>query len=501
MSGRRGLKIEQFTAVELAEQIRSGAVGAREVAESALARIEAQDGKVGAFLSVDRAGALAAAESVDQQRRSGAQLGALAGVPVAVKDNICIRGQAATCGSRMLQDYRPPYDAHVVDRLRAAGAVIVGKTNLDEFAMGSSTENSALRVTRNPRDLARVPGGSSGGSAAAVAAGFCPLSLGSDTGGSIRQPAAYCGILGMKPTYGVVSRYGLVAFGSSLDQIGPFARDAADAALLLSVIAGPDGRDSTCLPQLPQNLLDLPAQVAAATPDSLRGLRIGLPKEYFAGEGLDAGVRQKVMAAVDAMRAAGAVVKDVELPLSKYAIPVYYIIATAEASSNLSRYDGAHFGHATKNAGDIFELFSRSREEGFGEEVKRRIMLGTYVLSAGYYDAYYLKALKVRTRIAADFARAFEEVDVIAGPTSPDTAFIAGEKSGDPLAMYLSDIYTISVNLAGLPGVSLPCGCDGAGLPVGLQLIAPRLRDDLLLRTAAAYERLAGIRTEAAALA
>lgn len=495
------MKIEEMTAGDIAAQVRAGRITARAVAESAFARIEAFDEKVGAFLSLDKAGALAAAEGVDRRREAGESLGVLAGVPVAVKDNICIQGQPATCASKMLAEYRPPYDAHVIDQLRAAGAVIIGKTNLDEFAMGSSTENSALKVTRNPHDLARVPGGSSGGSAAAVAAGFCPLAIGSDTGGSIRQPASYCGILGLKPTYGTVSRYGLVAFGSSLDQIGPFARTASDAALLLSVIAGPDGRDSTCLATLPESLQDLPRRVAAAAPENLRGLRIGLPKEYFAGEGLSAEVRESVRAAVEAMRTAGAVVKEIGLPLSKYAIPVYYIIATAEASSNLSRYDGAHYGHAAKDAGDIFELFSRSREEGFGEEVKRRIMLGTYVLSAGYYDAYYLKALKVRTRIAADFARAFEEVDLIAGPTSPDTAFKAGEKSGDPLAMYLSDIYTISVNLAGLPGVSLPCGRDAAGLPVGLQLIAPRLRDDLLLQTAAAFEKLSGCHAGAAALA
>lgn len=479
-----------MTATDLAAAIRGRKLSAREAVTQALGRIEGQDGQIGAFLTVDREGALAAADALD---RGGDFSGPLAGVPVAVKDNICVAGQTCTCASKMLQHYRPPYSAHVVDKLRSAGAVVIGKTNLDEFAMGSSTENSALKKTVNPRDTNRVPGGSSGGSAAAVAAGFVSLSLGSDTGGSIRQPASYCGVVGMKPTYGVVSRYGLVAFGSSLDQIGPFAATAADAALLLEAIAGPDKRDSTCLPQMLSGLTGLGQKLAAQTvPEAAKGLRIGLPKEYFATDGLDDSVRRAVMAAVETLCSAGAQIKEVSLPLSKYAVPVYYIIATAEASSNLARFDGAHYGHSAGEAKDIVALFSQSREQGFGEEVKRRIMLGTYVLSAGYYDAYYLKALKVRRRIADDFARAFEEVDVIASPVAPTAAFRFGEKSGDPLAMYLSDIYTISANLAGIPGISVPCGQDGAGMPVGLQLMGPRASDGQLLEVARAWELLNG---------
>ena len=479
------LEIEKYTAVQLAAMVSDGSATAREVTESALARIEKYDGQIGAFLRVDREGALAAADGIDRKRAAGERLGALAGVPVAVKDNICILGQPATCASKMLRDYRPPYDAKVVDLLRAADAVIIGQTNMDEFAMGSSTENSALQKTKNPWDVSRVPGGSSGGSAAAVAAGFCPLALGSDTGGSIRQPASYCGVVGMKPTYGAISRFGLIAFGSSLDQIGPFARSAQDAALLLAVLNVHDGRDSTSQPQ-PLAGLDKLGDFAVA------GLRIGLPKEYFDTEGLDPAVRAAVLTAVDKLKDAGAQVKEIHLPMIKYAVPTYYIIATAEASSNLARFDGAHYGHRSTEARDIIEMYCHSREEGFGEEVKRRIMLGTYVLSAGYYDAYYLRALRVRTLIAQDFARALSEVDVIASPAAPTTAIKVGEKTDDPLSMYLSDIYTISVNLAGLPGISVPCGVDGGGMPVGLQLIAGRGEDARLLGVSRALEDISG---------
>lgn len=477
------MDIKNYTAVELAKKIKTREFSAREVAESSLALIAEQDEKIGAFISIDGEGALAAADEIDRKLAAGEEIGALGGVPVAVKDNICIEDTPTTCASKMLENYRPPYSAHVIDKLRAAGAVIVGKTNLDEFAMGSSTENSALKQTRNPRNTEYVPGGSSGGSAAAVAAGFVPLALGSDTGGSIRQPASYCGVVGMKPTYGAVSRYGLVAFGSSLDQIGPFARTAEDAALLLDVIAGPDERDSTCAAD---KIIDF----ASLGQTDLSSLKVGLPKEYFDTEGLDAQVRQKVEQAVDKLKATGAQIKEVHLPLVKYAVPTYYIVATAEASSNLARYDGVHYGHRCEDAAEIIEMSSKSREEGFGEEVKRRIMLGTYVLSAGYYDAYYLRALKVRTRIAQDFEKAFEEVDVIAAPVAPTTAFKAGEKTSDPLAMYLSDIYTISVNLVGLPGISLPCGTCNEGMPVGLQLISPKNTDARLLEISAAFERL-----------
>lgn len=478
------LDIKKYTAKDLVAGVKERKFTARQVAESSLALIEKEDGAIGAFLCVDREGALAAADAVDKRVAAGEDAGALAGVPVAVKDNICIASQPTTCASKMLANYRPPYNAHVVECLRAAGAVIVGKTNLDEFAMGSSTENSALKKTRNPVNTSYVPGGSSGGSAAAVAAGFVPLALGSDTGGSIRQPASFCGVVGMKPTYGAVSRYGLVAFGSSLDQIGPFARNVEDAALLLSVISQADSRDSTCTAPRISGLDSLPQE-------DFKNIRIGLPSEYFNTEGLDLQVREKVEAAVELMKSAGAQVKEVHLPMVKYAVPAYYIVATAEASSNLARFDGAHYGHRCEQAENIIELFSKSREEGFGDEVKRRIMLGTYVLSAGYYDAYYLRALKVRTRIADDFARAFSEVDFIASPVAPTTAFKAGEKTGDPLAMYLSDIYTISVNLAGLPGISVPCGENSEGLPVGLQLIGRKNDDAALLSLAAGYQRRA----------
>jgi aspartyl-tRNA(Asn)/glutamyl-tRNA(Gln) amidotransferase subunit A len=405
----------------------------------------------------------------------------LAGVPIAIKDNMLIRGERCTCSSKILENYVATYDATVIQKLRAADAVFIGHTNLDEFAMGSSTENSAFRVTKNPWDLDRIPGGSSGGSAAAVAARMAPLSLGSDTGGSIRQPAALCGILGLKPTYGRVSRFGLVAFASSLDQIGPFATTAQDAALLLQAIAGGDIHDSTSV-QKPV------PDYAAALSKSIKGLRIGLPKEYFIA-GVDPEVDQAVRQAVKALQALGATVKEISLPHTEACLAVYYIIAPSEASSNLSRFDGVRYGHQAKGAGNLLELYEKSRGEGFGPEVKRRIVIGTYALSSGYYDAYYAQAQKVRTLIKRDFENAFKEVDVIATPTTPTAAFKPGDKAADPLQMYLSDIFTISCNLAGLPGLSLPCGFTKTKLPIGLQLLGKPFEEETLLALAHQYEK------------
>jgi aspartyl-tRNA(Asn)/glutamyl-tRNA(Gln) amidotransferase subunit A len=462
---------------------------AESITRAFLDAIRRRDPKVKAFLHVDEAAALEQARAVDAKRKAGAPLGPLAGVPVAVKDVLCTAGVPTTCGSRMLQHFRPPYDAHVITALKNADAVLIGKTNLDEFAMGSSTENSAFQVTRNPWDLDRIPGGSSGGSAAAVAAGEAPLALGSDTGGSVRQPAGLCGVVGLKPTYGRVSRYGLVAFASSLDQIGPFARTVADAARLLEVIAGHDPRDSTSV--------DAPVPPYTQSLDEpVKPLTVGVPKEYF-GAGLDAEVEAAVRAAIKVYEQQGATVKEVSLPHSPYAVAVYYLVATAEASSNLARYDGAHYGFrakewdpATERAyGRLVAMYSATRGQGFGAEVKRRIMLGTYALSSGYYDAYYLKALKVRRLIKDDFDAAFAGCDVLLGPIAPTAAFPIGEKADDPLAMYLGDIYTIAANLAGIPGVSVPCGFTKAGLPIGLQILAPPFEEEKLLRVARLYER------------
>ena len=445
-----------------------------------LQRIAAVDRQVGAFLHVDRDGAAAQTASL-AARPLTAEHSRLAGLPVAVKDNICERGQRATCASRMLETFVPPYDAHVITKLRGSGAVLLGRTNLDEFAMGSSCENSAFQPTRNPWDLSRSPGGSSGGSAAAVAAGMVPLALGSDTGGSIRQPAAFCGVVGLKPTYGRVSRYGLVAFASSLDQIGPFARDVHGAALLLEAIAGHDPRDSTSS--------DRPVpEYTASLEQPLEGLRIGIPREYFV-EGLDAEVDRAVRDAIDVYRSLGAEVREISLPHTRYCVAVYYVVASSEASSNLARYDGVHYGHRAAQFENMIDMYAATRGEGFGSEVKRRIMLGTYALSSGYYDAYYLKALKVRRLIRQDFDAAFGEVDVIASPVSPVPAFRIGELIDDPLAMYLNDIYTISANLAGIPAISIPCGYSSGGLPIGLQLMAAPFEEERLLRAARMYER------------
>jgi len=482
------------TAHESLSLLHNGDLTAEALTQQYLDAIRQREPQVQAFLHVDEAGALTQARAVDAKRKAGQALGKLAGIPVALKDVLCTNGQRTTCGSKMLPNYVPPYDAHVVTRLRAADAVLIGKTNMDEFAMGSSTENSAYQITRNPWDVERTPGGSSGGSAAAVAAGEAPLALGTDTGGSIRQPAALCGIVGLKPTYGRVSRYGLVAYGSSLDQIGPLARSVADAALLLEVIAGHDPRDSTSVDQpVPAYTQNLEQPVAPLT--------IGIAKEHFAA-GLDAEVEKAVRAALKEYQAQGAVVKEISLPHSVYAVATYYVVATAEASSNLARYDGVHFGHRAAGTGKakLEEMTSRSRGEGFGAEVKRRIMLGTYALSSGYYDAYYVKALKVRRLIKNDYDAAFQQCDVIVGPTSPTPAFKIGERTDDPLAMYLSDIYTISCNLAGNTGISIPCGFTTAGLPIGLQIQAPPFAEDKLLRVARMYERATDWHTRRPAL-
>ncbi len=457
-----------------------------DVCAEALERIEACDSATGAFIEVTRAHALDAAARIDGDVAAGKSVGPLAGVPVAIKDNLCTRFSRTTCGSKMLAAFESPYDATAVERLERAGAVIVGKTNLDEFAMGSSTETSVFGRTRNPWDLQRVPGGSSGGSTVAVAARMVPIALGTDTGGSIRQPASLCGVVGMKPTYGRVSRFGLVAYGSSLDQIGPLATCVDDVAVVLTAISGHDPKDSTCVDQ------PVPDYRAALMDDNLAqrasGLRIGIPREYF-GEGLDAQVSDAVKQALDVYQTLGAELVDLSLPHTRYCIAAYYVVATAEASSNLARFDGVHYGHRAEKPSGIVDLYSRSREEGFGPEVKRRIMLGTFALSAGYYDAYYNKALKVRRLIKQDFDRAFEQVDVLACPASPTPAFRLGEKLDDPLQMYLADVYTIGPNLAGLPGIVVPCGFSGGGLPIGLQLIGPLFGEAALLQTARLHER------------
>jgi len=473
------MNASERTAVELLAAQAQGE-SAESITQAYLAAIRAREPRVKALLRVDEAVALEQARAVDGKRKRSEPLGKLAGVPVAIKDVLCVQGQPTTCGSRMLQNFVPPYDAHVIAELKKADAVLIGKTNLDEFAMGSSTENSAYFVTRNPWDTERIPGGSSGGSAAAVAAAEAPLALGTDTGGSVRQPASCCGIVGLKPTYGRVSRFGLVAFASSLDQIGPLAHDVGDCALLLETIAGHDSRDSTSVN------LPVPAYSKSLN-QPVKPLTIGVAREHF-GAGLDAEVEGRIRDALNVYKSQSATIKEISLPNSPHAVAVYYLVATAEASSNLARYDGMHFGHRTKEKGDLIATYSKSRGEGFGAEVKRRIMLGTFALSSGYKDAYYLKALKVRRLIKDDFDKAFATCDVVIGPTMPTAAFKIGEKTSDPLAMYLSDIYTISANLAGLPGISIPCGLTRGTLPIGLQLLAPPFEEEKLLRIARMHE-------------
>jgi aspartyl-tRNA(Asn)/glutamyl-tRNA(Gln) amidotransferase subunit A len=462
------------------DAIRAKKITSQELTRQALDRIAAIDGQISAFNSVWVDRAMEQARAAD----AGARPGELSGVPIAVKDNLCTSHGLTTCSSKMLANFRAPYDATVIKKLEAAGAVIVGKTNLDEFAMGSSTENSATKVTHNPWDTTRVPGGSSGGSAAALAAGMCCGSIGSDTGGSIRQPAALCGLVGMKPTYGRVSRYGLVAFASSLDQIGPFGRTVEDVATMLNVISGHDPKDSTSVPKAVPNY-------AANLNQPVENLRIGIAREYDLAEGIDPQVKAAVANAIETYKRLGAQIVDVSLPHTEYGIAAYYIIAPCEASSNLARYDGVHFGHRTKEpVHDIIELFSKSRSEGFGEEVQRRIMIGTYALSSGYYDAYYNRALKVRALIKRDFDQAFDKCDAILCPTSPTPAFKIGEKTGDPLQMYLCDVFTVTCNIAALPGISLPCGFTSGDkpLPIGMQLLGPAFSEERLLRIARMYE-------------
>ncbi len=472
-------ELHELTAHEARKLMDSRSLSSHELTQAALSRIEAVDGDVRAFLTVTKAEALADADRADAMRKAGQALSPLAGIPIALKDNMCTQGTRTTAGSKILHNFIPPYDATVVKRLKTAGAVLIGKTNLDEFAMGSSTENSGYHTTRNPWDTSRVPGGSSGGSAAAVAAGEVPLALGSDTGGSIRQPAALCGVVGMKPTYGRVSRSGLIAYASSLDQIGPFGRDVEDCAMLLQAVSGHDPLDST------STNTEVPDFIGACG-KSISGLRIGVPKEYFT-QGVSAPVDAAVRLAIDKLAQLGAIVEECSLPNTEYALAAYYIIAPAECSSNLARFDGVKYGLRTKELAGHIGLTEKSRDEGFGTEVKQRIMIGTYTLSSGYYDAYYKRAQQVRTLIRRDFDRAFESFDAIVTPTSPVTAFRIGEKA-DPLEMKLADVCTIPVNMAGLPGISVPCGFED-GLPVGLQIIGNAFKETTLFALAYAYEQ------------
>jgi len=471
------------SAIEVRDEIAAGRISAVEVCRAALERAATVNGQLHAFNLIASEHALSRAADIDRQRAAGQPLGPLAGVPVALKDNLCVRNMRTTASSRILETYVPPFTATAVERLEAAGAVIIGKTNCDEFAMGSSNENSAFGPVRNPWLQDRTPGGSSGGSAVAVAAQCAPIALGSDTGGSIRQPASFCGVFGLKPTYGRVSRYGLLAFASSLDQIGPFTRTVADAALTLGIIAGADSRDATSADTA------VPDYAASLTGD-IRGLRIGVPRA-FVSEGVDPRVKSAFDAALATLQALGATLVDIELPHARYAIPVYYLVCTAEASSNLARYDGVRYGYRAASAREhgLREMYSRTRDEGFGAEVKRRIVLGTYVLSAGDYDAFYLKALQVRTLMRRDYDSAFERVDVVAMPTSPIPPFKLGEKTGDPLQMYLADIFTVSANLVGLPGISIPCGF-ADDLPIGFQLLGRPFDEQTVLRAADAFERV-----------
>ncbi len=469
-----------LTAVELGRRIRERELSAVEAATAYLDSMEAKEKEINAFVTIDREGALKRAAEVQKQIEDGTLNGPLAGVPVAVKDNMCTKGLLTTCSSKILSNFVPSFSATAVEKLEAAGAVILGKTNMDEFAMGSTTETSYYGETKNPWNKDCVPGGSSGGSAAAVAAEEVPCALGSDTGGSIRQPAGFCGVTGMKPTYGRVSRYGLIAYGSSLDQIGPIAKDVRDCAVLMEAICGKDEKDSTSVREAGEDF-------TAALVDDVKGLRIGVPRDYF-GEGLDAEVKDKVMVAAKVLEEKGAVVEEFDLSLVEYAIPAYYIIASAEASSNLERFDGVKYGYRTDSFTDLHNMYKKTRSEGFGAEVKRRIMLGSFVLSSGYFDAYYMKALRTKALIKQAFDRAFEQYDVILSPVAPTTALRLGESLSDPIKMYLGDIYTVSVNLAGLPGICLPCGLDSSGLPVGLQLLGKHFDEKTILRAAYAFE-------------
>ncbi len=475
------MDILEYSAVELSAAIREGRITATDAMEAVLARIDAREKDINAYVTIDREQAMRAAAEAQAKIEKGELTGLLAGVPVAVKDNICTQDLLTTCASKMLAHFVPTFSAEAVVSLEKAGAVIIGKTNMDEFAMGSTTETSAYGETRNPWNTAHVPGGSSGGSAAAVAAGECFFALGSDTGGSIRQPASFCGVVGLKPTYGTVSRYGLIAYGSSLDQIGPLTKNVADCAAVLELIASHDSKDSTSVRREDTDF-------TSALVDDVSGMKIGIPRDYL-GEGLDAEVKEAVLAAAKVLEERGAVVEMFDLSLVEYAIPAYYTIASAEASSNLERFDGVKYGHRTDACEGLHNMYKKTRSEGFGAEVKRRIMLGSFVLSSGYYDAYYLKALKVKAMIRKAFDDAFAKYDLILGPVAPTTAPKLGESLSDPLKMYLGDIYTISVNLAGLPGISVPCGTDSGGLPIGLQLIADSFQEKKLIQAAYTYEQ------------
>jgi len=478
------MELNQLTIHELQEKIKNGETSATQITESVFDRINAVEERVHSYIRLMRDEALAAAKKADEEIKRG-EINTLTGIPIALKDIVCTKGINTTCGSRILHNFVPPYDATVVEKLRNAGAVFVGKANMDEFAMGSSTETSYFGVTRNPWDLERIPGGSSGGSATAVAADECIASIGSDTGGSIRQPAAHCGVVGLKPTYGRVSRFGLIAFASSLDQIGPFTKDVEDCALMMNVLAGYDPRESTSVP------MEVPDYRQFVGRD-IKGWKIGIPQEYFI-EGIDPEVSAAVKKAITVVQACGGQCVDISLPHTEYCLAVYYIIAPAEACSNLARYDGVRYGHRASEVKDLLEMYKRTRREGFGAEVKRRIMIGTYALSAGYYDAYYKKASQVRALIRRDFDEAFQKCDVILTPTTPTPAFKIGEKTDTPLQMYLSDIFTISTNLAGNPGISVPCGFTAAGLPMGVQFLAGHFEEGKLIQIASAYEKNANI--------
>lgn len=475
------MKLYEHSATQIKEKIESGEICCFEVVNDLISHIEKYDAIIGSYLTFDKDRIIQRAEEIDRKIKLGDKLGALVGIPIAIKDNICTTDFKTTCASKILANFQSPYDAHVIERIKNEDGIIIGKTNLDEFAMGSSTENSAFQITHNPWDLHCVPGGSSGGSAAAVAADMAHLSLGTDTGGSVRQPASYCGVVGLKPTYGRVSRYGLVAFGSSLDQIGPIAKNVSDCALLLQAISGYDYRDSTSSKEQVPDFLD---QI-----ENIKGnFKIGVPEEYFK-EGLSEEVRKALDSAFDVFKNLGAEIINISLPLTEYAVAVYYIIATAEASSNLSRFDGVRYGYRANLSDGIIDMYEKTRTEGFGNEVKRRIIMGNYVLSSGYFDAYYLKAAKVRTLIKKDFELAFNNVDCIISPTSPITACKLGEKISDPLEMYLLDVYTNSANLAGIPGISIPCGFSGNGLPIGMQIMGKHFDELKILQIARLFEK------------
>ncbi len=482
------MDILAYSAVELAQAIKAGETTAVEAMKAVLDRIDASEESIHAYVTIDREAALAKAEAVQKQIEAGELTGPLAGVPVAIKDNMCTEGVLTTCSSRILGNFIPTFTAEAVKNLEKAGAVMIGKTNMDEFAMGSTTETSAYGVTRNPWNTEHVPGGSSGGSAAAVAAEECFFALGSDTGGSIRQPASFCGVVGMKPTYGTVSRYGLIAYGSSLDQIGPLTKDVTDCAAVMEVIASHDTKDSTSIDRA---AIGKDTDFTSALIEDVKGMKIGIPRDYF-GDGLDSEVKEAVLAAARALEAKGAIVEEFDLSLVEYAIPTYYTIAAAEASSNLERFDGIKYGYRTSEYEGLHNMYKKTRSEGFGPEVKRRIMLGSFVLSSGYYDAYYLKALRVKAMIRKAFDDAFSKYDLILGPVAPTTAPKLGESLSDPLKMYLGDIYTISVNLAGLPGISVPCGVDSQGLPIGMQLLADSFEEKKLIQAAYTYEKIRG---------